>query len=631
MTKNKSKSAEIQVLDDREHALLRPQIYLGDTTTYVNKDWCFVKDKEDYIFTVKDIPQCEAFYKLYSEIIDNALDEFVKTNGKYSNKIQVQVLDRNHIIIEDNGRGLPTSPHPQFKDKTQFEIAFTHLKAGSNFKKGTDESESDSSVGMNGVGVSLVNIFSEKFIVVTEDPKNRMKLVAKNNMEDVKVSKLSKKHSTGTKVEAIIDMSRFENEEIITKEDVKVWIYKRLVELNTYYPEIKFYFNKKRVKVDLHDCINPNHYRTKNGNKQITLAFKLNKAEKDLSYVNGLNTYCGGTHLNYVQEYVFSKLMKKIKRHMKPEYDIQPKDLQKNLFILMSLNGFPNAKFSTQNKTKLINPKKEIDNYIPNLFLDRVVNNFYDKYEKQLSKVIEELEEQAFGKVAKKQKKSKMNVPKLIDANTKDRKSALLFICEGNSAANMFLRSRDKKIHAVFPLRGKIINAYSKNIKKVLSNKEIKQLLHVIGLQVGQKVKNVNQLRYGKIRILTDADPDGDNITALLCVLFHKYWPELFTLGLIEKVYAPLVVATKGKEKRVYHSLEHFHSDLSYIKENNMATSYYKGLGKMSQSEYKEMLYNPVCSTINIEDVKQTSKVFEILFGDDTNLRKGWLQGEDIL
>ena len=346
--KVKDNSAEIQVLDDREHALLRPQIYLGDTTTYMNKDWCFVKVEDDYMFTVKEVPQCDAFYKLYSEIIDNSLDEFIKTKGKFANRISVQVKDRNHVIIEDNGRGLPTSKHPQFKDKTQFEIAFTHLKAGSNFKKGTEDSESDSSAGMNGVGVSLVNIFSEKFIVETEDSKNRMKLVSTDNMKNVKVSKISKKHQTGTKVEAFIDMSRFHNEDLITKEDVKVWIYKRLVELNTYYPDIKFYFNNKRLKIDLHSCINPDHYRTKNGNKQITLAFKLEKDERDMSYVNGLNTYEGGTHLSYVQDYVFTKLVKKIQRKFKPEHDLQPRDLQKKLFILMSMNGFPNAKFYSE-------------------------------------------------------------------------------------------------------------------------------------------------------------------------------------------------------------------------------------------------------------------------------------------
>lgn len=624
----KIKTSEIEVLSDREHVILRPQIYIGDTTTKIIKDWCFSKDKDDYIFTVKDVPHNEGFFKLYSEIIDNALDEFTKTNGKFGDQINITVKDRNHIIVTDNGRGVPTTFHKQFKDKTQFEVAFTFLKAGSNFKKGTADSESDVNTGLNGVGVSLVNILSKRFVVETEDSNGRYLLTCSDNMEKVKCEKLKRSGSTGTTVEAIIDMSHFENEELITKEDVKVWAYKRIIELNTYYPDIKFYFNNKKIKIDLHECINQDHYRTRNGNKQITISFKNEPAETDMSYVNGLNTYDGGSHLTYVQDGIFSRLKKKLEKKFKPDHELKEVDLQKRIFILMSMNGFPNAKFSTQNKTKLINGKNQIQDYIPPAFLDKVVNNFFDKFEDRLKDMVEDIEMSIVGKLIKKEKRSKLFIPKLIDANTKDRSKAILFISEGLSAAQMFLRSRDKSLHASFPLRGKILNVYSKNIKKVLDNLEIRQLLQVIGLEIGKKAQKLN---YGKICILTDADPDGDDITSLLCVLFYKYWPELFEQDIIYKVHAPLIVATKGKEKRVYYAIPDFKKDLEYINNNGMNTSYYKGLGKMNEGDYRDMLNNPVESLITFNDAKKIDSVFEVLFGDDTEKRKQWLQGETIL
>lgn len=619
------KESVIEVLSDREHVLLRPQIYIGDTTTSLKKNWVFDKDKNRFV--VADTPFNEGFYKLYSEIIDNAIDEYIKTNGAYGNKIEVYIKDRNHIIVKDNGRGVPTSLHPQFKNKTSFEIAFTFLKAGSNFHKGTEKSESDTNTGLNGVGVSLVNILSTTFNVTTENKNARYILKCSDHMSKISCKEQPLMWHVGTTVEAVIDMDCFENSELITKNDVKLWCFKRLTELHTFYPGIDFYFNDQKLDKTIFDFINPLYNSNKdNKGNNLTIIFKQNNDECNMSYVNGLNTYDGGSHLNYIEDTVYSLLHKKINKKYKTEFKVE--DIQKKFLILFSLNNFPNPKFATQNKTKLITPRNKIKDYVNDQFIEKSVNYFLSKFENEIEELVQQMEDFILGKIIKKDKKARMNIPKLIEANTKFRKEAILFITEGLSASGMFIRSRNKSIHACYPLRGKILNVYEKTSKKMVESQELKQLMQVIGLEVGKIPANLN---YGKICIMTDADPDGDDIFSLLCILFYKYWPDLFEKNMIYRIHAPLIVATKGKEKRVYYTLEEYNNDLNYITQNKWATSYYKGLGKMSEDDYREMLNNPTESLITINDAEKTNKIFQILFGEDTDQRKNWLQGEEII
>jgi DNA gyrase/topoisomerase IV subunit B len=615
------RESEIEVLTDREHVLLRPQIYIGDTTTTEINTWTI--DRKTKKFTIDLVPFNEGFFKLYSEIIDNSIDEYIKTNGQFGNIIKISILDRNHIIVEDNGRGVPTSKHKQFKDKTQFEIAFTYLKAGSNFRKGTEQTESDTNIGMNGVGVSLVNILSNSFKVITEDKNERYVLNCSDHMKNIECSKIRKTHKTGTTVDAEIDMSCFENSELITKENVKLWCYKRLVELHTFYPEIKFYFNDEQISKTIYDMIDYRNCTAKdNKGNSITIVFKNSPAESDMSYVNSLNTYNEGTHLKYAQDSVFGLIGKKIKK--KFGADFKDVDIRKYLYIIFSVNNLPNPKFSTQNKTKLITKRSIVEEYVNDSIFDKCVNLLFSNYEEDLKNVVDKLENKI---VEKAQKKEKLNIAKHIECNTKNRKDAILFITEGLSASGMFRKVRNHHIHACYPLRGKILNVYNESAKNVVASEELKNLMNIIGLKIGVK-PDPKVLNYSNISMVCDADQDGRDIESLLIIFFYKFFPELFKMNMIYKVYAPFIVITKGNKKKIYYTLEDYNKDMDKIVKEGWKTSYYKGLGKMNEDEYREMLNNPVCSVITLDDAEKINKTMETLFGKNTDIRKKWLQGD---
>lgn len=621
------KSAKIKTLTDREHILLRPEIQVGDTTTCVKKDWGFFNENGTYEFTVKEVPFNEAYFKLISEILDNSVDEFVKTKGKYSTKIEVTLKERDHFIVQDNGRGLPTSIDTT-TGRPECEIAFTHLRAGSNFEKGTVNSESDVNAGNNGVGASVVNVLSREFIVETEDDSARYLIVCTDNMAKVDTKKIPRHNQRGTRVEVKIDTRPFSNIELITKEVVKTWIFKRLVELKTHYPGITFIFNGVEVVNNIYEYINPKHFTSTTSDAQVTICFKNYEDETDISFTNGMNTYDSSTYLKYCQDIIFNTLKKRLEKKFKPSHEIKISDLQKNIFLVVSLI-LPNAKFGNQNKTKLINLKSDFQTIVSESFLEKTTLAFIERFTTELEHLIDILEQEYVQKLSRKAKNvSRKNIAKFVEANSKDKKNTKLFIVEGDSAKAMFLEARNKLYHAAFPLKGKILNVFDKNVKTILENEEIKNLLAVIGLEIGKKAVDIN---YGQICILTDADPDGADISALLLVLFYRFWPELFTHKKIVKIHAPLVVATKGKDKKVYYDLESYSKDKEMLAKQGYNTSYFKGLGKMNVEEYREMLNNPVCSYINNYRDVLTKKVMNILFGKDTMVRKEWLKGKDIL
>lgn len=616
------KESVIEVLSDREHVLLRPQIYIGDTTTSNQRLWNI--DKDTRKLSVFEIPFNEGFFKLFSEIIDNSIDEYIKTKGEFGDKIEVEVLDRNHVIVKDNGRGVPTTFHKQFKDKTSFEIAFTYLKAGSNFKKGTAESESDLNTGLNGVGVSLVNILSKNFKVTTEDKNNRYTLTCSDNMKNIECKKVKRQYKTGTSVEAEIDMSCFENSDTITKDIVKYWFYKRLVELHTFYPNIHFYFNGKEVNQTLYELIGKHTTAKDSKGNEITLVIKQYPYETDISYVNSLNTYYGGTHLQIAQDSVYSLLTKKINKKYSKEFKVD--DIKKKFFLMFSLNNFPNPKFSTQNKTKLISSKSLVKEYIVETMFDKCVTNFISEFPSEIEDIADELDNNIFQKALKKEKK-KINIAKFTDANAKDRSKTELFITEGLSASGHFLKCRDSKTQGCYPLRGKILNVYNESPKKVVESQELKQLMQVIGLEIGKKpIKE--KLNFSMISILCDADEDGRDIESLLIVFFYKFFPELFKMNMICKIYAPLIIASKGNKKITYYTLEDYQKDSEKIGREGWKTEYFKGLGRMDDVQYKDMLQNPVRGLITFDNAEKISKTLELLFGKDTDNRKKWLQGE---
>ena len=181
------------------------------------------------------------------------------------------------------------------------------------------------------------------------------------------------------------------------------------------------------------------------------------------------------------------------------------------------------------------------------------------------------------------------------------------------------IQVRNNKIHAGLPLRGKVLNVYSVTEKTVLSNSELQDIMGATGLMLGQEPIN---LRYGKIVLLQDADPDGDSITGLLLNFFYKYWPQLFDMGIIKKYLSPIIIAKNGKDIKRFYDIRQYNEVRDQYSKYNI--SYNKGLGSLSTEEYSMMINNPVEYTFRVGDVCENS--LKVVFGPDARLRKGWLE-----
>lgn len=613
--RNLDKAAKIEELDERSHALLRPGMYIGDSSTNSKIDWVPLLDKGCWV--VARYNYNEAYFKLFQEILDNSVDEFLKTEGKFGNKISVELKDVGHFIVKDNGRGIDSTKDAA--GATGVEKAFTRLRAGSNFSQREDQA------GMNGVGCTLVNIFSKSFRVETCDGKNSTILECSDNMLN-KTVKIKAAKTRGTEVEAIIDAARFPGIEGISMNVMKSLVHKRLTELVTAYPDLKLTLDGEKINKPILDYLKDNYVGKiySDRNVKFGIFFSGENVGKDISYVNGIATTDGGKHQDYFVDFCIEDIKKRIDK--KNKIDVKQSQIKDRLFFVLILTKFKNATFSNQNKTKLINGVDEIRNVLPESKIDSFLKTFLKDYGNEFNDLVEELNSEHDARLLKDHSKKlkKVQINNFIDAISNNRGKCSLFIAEGLSAKSTFIEVRDQSLHAILPIKGKILNVYNKSLKKVLDNKEICDLMKAIGLEVGKKATNLN---FGSINMLTDADPDGDSITCLLMVFFYKFWPELFGAGIVRKILSPIVIAHKGKDVKRFYSLEEYKAESGKLQ--GYEVEYIKGLGSLELGEYSRMINQQNCLTISVTDVELANKKLELLFSDDTDDRKEWLSDEN--
>lgn len=612
------KSSTVTKLGQIEHVLLRKSMYIGNCKTVADNRWIIQDDKMIY----KKIYYNEGFFKVINEIIDNSIDEYLKTNGKFSTKIDVNIMSDGTIKVVDNGRGI-SSEKDKSTGKYQTELAFCEKEAGSNWDR-------DVSVGMNGLGCTLTNFLSESFLVETCDGKYMTKLTCKNNCGLIDI--VRKKSSTrGTSVEFKLDMNQFEGGELLDINTIKDILYKRMVELNTIYPKIKLTFNSNPVKSTIWTSFDNTNdtILIERGDIKI-FALYVNEPVSDISYVNGIETYRGGTHIKMLK----SEISKFFKEKINKKHKIDFKNISgifNNFLFAVSITNFSKPEFNTQTKTELINPEKDIREFlIKNKFdIDVVCKKIYDKFEDKIDEFVETFNDKKIQKKIDGINKNLKNVKRIaqfMDAIDKDRKDTILFLVEGDSAKSHFPIVRDKHKHGMFPLRGKVLNVYNTQLSKILENKELTDLMNIVGLKIGNKS---DTRYYDKIAILTDADVDGNHIAIILMLFFYKYFPHLFHQNRIVKVVSPIIVCYKGNKS------EYFYDYGDFLKVQNKYSDwkikYIKGLGSLNKDEYAKMIMEPRFEYIKIEDVEYLDKMINVLFDKKTSLeRRIWLQGNHL-
>lgn len=355
-------------LSEREHLLARSGMYIGSSTSTVLNTLLLEDNKFKYL----DIEYVPGLNKILNEIIDNSIDEHVRTNGEFSTKIEVNI-DKEKFSVKDNGRGIPIKEvqTPEGTIIYQPELAWTHARAGSNF---TDDANS-STIGTNGVGSMAASVFSKEFTGITCDGSKKCTVKCTNNNEKIKTTVTDYKGNNGTTVTLYPDLARFGLSEI-TDNHIKM-IEQRLYNLSVAYPNITFTFNSKKIKLNdkkYLEMFGDNGVIEINDKYSIGIFNSDTEEFKHFTLMNGLSLTAGGTQIDYISNNIVYKLRDKIAKKYKT---IKPGDVKQKLFIVITMKDFKNPKYETQTKEKLTSPTKDISDYFSDIDFDKLVNKIY--------------------------------------------------------------------------------------------------------------------------------------------------------------------------------------------------------------------------------------------------------------
>ena len=589
-----------QILDDKAHILLRPNMYCGSVTSELHNQFLNYKWQSfEYV---------PGLFKIINELIDNSIDEFIRTSGEFANQIDIKVTDKS-FWIKDNGRGIPVTLTKDLDGEDIYTpvAAWCKTKAGSNFGSDADRD----TIGMNGVGSALANIFSSKFIGTTSDGKFKLVVECDDNatIRNVDVKKSTKKF---TEVYIEPEFKRFGVECI--DDTLKGLILNRLNNLAICYPDITFKFNGETIKIGT-----AKSWMTKFATEHVlhsdagVVIGVMNSPDEEfrcLSLVNGLSIINGGSHIDYIMGQLCDVLREGIKK--KHKLEVTPGQIKSHLQLISVIRGMKNMKFDSQTKERITNPRGEISGYFESVNFDKLAAAIL-KNDALIMPIIQaQLAKQAAidarnATLAEKAVAAKV-VLKHIPATGRNAEDKVLFIAEGDSAIGPFVSARTeetKKIYGGYPLRGKIPNVTDLKTAEILGTQELGDLINIMNLKIGQKVTNLN---YGTIAIMTDQDIDGFSIQGLL-LNFFWLWPELYQMGRVKIVKTPLYVATKKDDRKYYYDKAEF--DRASGKLKGYEIRYIKGLGSLRKPEYKDILANPVMVTVKIDD----PLLFDAMYG----------------
>mgnify|MGYP000281752556 CR=1 FL=1 len=605
---------EFKVLSDEEHLKIRPSMYIGSVDE-ANINSYFINDTIEY----KSINIIPGLLKIINEIIDNSVDENIRTNGKFANKIYVNInntIDGLEVSVKDNGRGIPVIK-PNGSDDYQPVLAWTKARSGTSFEKDRV------TLGANGVGSFATYVFSESFIGETHDSKKS--LVFNKITKEVTVKDSTKNF---TEVTFQPDISLFNNGVFDFKNHFE-YLKQRLINLSVCYPDISFYFNTEKINVDIKELTSKFYkegliYQSKNNNYSIIVGSTAPDNEfRFHAYTNGLHNPYGGSIVDYVSNEIASALQPLITK--KHKITVTNSQIKNNLLLAIYVTKFSNLKFDSQTKEKITNSKQEVQNYFNenNINFEKIAKDIINTpniidpiitailYKKELAERLE---------LARQQKKTKkLEIVNHIQATYSDPEERLLFLTEGLSAIGPLLNVRQSTKIGGYPLRGKILNVDGMSFLDIMKNEIISELMSIIGLELGKTPTNLN---YGKIVLMTDADVDGISIRGLLFKFFNLWGDELYKQNRIFIIKTPLLMAKKNNDTKLFYTFDEFNKESKSLK--GYEITYFKGLGTMPVDVYDECINNPKLIPITFNN-NEDQVSLDMAFGDDPNLRKKWL------
>lgn len=638
---------KITILSDREHVLKRSGMYVGSCKPEKQIFWVPTDDNKLKREEIEYIP---ALFKIFSEVVDNAVDE-TAVRG-FGDTVSIEYDKQSGFItVADNGRGIPITMHDEAKVPTP-QVVFAHLRSGSNFDDSARET-----VGMNGVGATLCTIFSEKMLIQIKRDNKIYQQAFKDNLAKIDspvISNDPKQKETGTFVKFKPDPK------IFSQPLPEVLVHKRALELSVMYPKLRI-----RVKIksgdEADDCFNCDKVVNYSGTKfedfikmfgecqssiyeesksKMKFALIENKQTDQFehySIINGADTFRGGTHVDSLKDIVCKDIKEKIWKEHKLE--VQVADVQRNIIVVV-LQTWNAPVFEGQTKEKFVNDKVEVRKFYDDLFSSRRLTSIASDVANIIQKTVDDVtfknEKKSLQELKSTQKVlDKKKIPKLIDASGKDRTKCSLYITEGDSAISNLATVRDAKTMAGLPLRGKILNVFECTAAEVLANKEIQSIMASIGLKIGEspltvrlgKVEKVN-MNYGRIIIATDQDMDGYSIRCLMINFLFKWWPELIQQGFVYILESPLYEAIEKKtgDTLYFYNKKEFEKWLDGKNTAKFEIAYFKGLGSCGKEAWNYMInQNPNLIQVTATDIQKSKEILKMAFSEDSDARKKWL------
>jgi DNA topoisomerase-2 len=618
----------------REHILSLPDTYIGSIETA--REEVFLREEDTFKATT--IQLNPGFYKLIDELLVNAHDHAIRLRQKKSENpvknIEIH-CGATLFSIKNDGEPIDVAEHPEHKTWIP-QMIFGELLTSTNY----DKNEKKLVGGKNGYGVKLVNIFAEEMVVtVVDQPRGlKYKQTFKKNMTEVeKPIVIANKGKSSVQVIWTPDFKRFGMQSI--DDGMMRLIERRVWDLAmTLGKEVKVTWNETPVKCKnlteyarAFDC-DPVIYETPNERWHIAVADSPVDKFFSMSFVNGIWTSKGGTHVDTVTNQVVGHIVDYLET--KKKVKVKPSLVKDHLGIFIT-SMIENPSFTSQTKETLTT-KASAFGSSPKLseeFLKKVVSKLA---------IVPKLLEAQSAKDAKDNSKTDgkkqsriTGIPKLddaISAGTKESAKCTLILTEGDSAKAMALSGlsqEQRKLFGVYPLKGKVLNVKDTSDAKVEQTKEIAELKKILGLTSGKKYTDVKDLRYGSIMIMTDQDLDGSHIRGLLINLFHELWHELIAIpGFITYMATPIVKANKGKENRIFYSQYEYEQWREGEGSKGWKVKYYKGLGTSTRDEAKD--YFSKVNAVRFDYDDKSDESIELAFNKQrADDRKTWLKGYD--
>lgn len=628
----------IQVLEGLEAVRKRPAMYIGDIGP-------------------------KGLHHLVYEVVDNSIDEALAGHCK---NIVVTILPDNSIRVIDDGRGIPTDIH-QKENRSALEVVMTVLHAGGKFDKDTYKV----SGGLHGVGVSCVNALSEYLLVRVFREGKIFQQEYNIGKPQYPVKEVGTTDIRGTEVTFKPDATIFKETQVYNFETLQ----NRLRELG--------YLNKgiSLTLIDERETLDDGSFRTEkfysegglkefvgyiDGTREklipeaiycesdkygfpIEIAFQYNTgyAENLHSYVNNINTIEGGTHVAGFRRALTRTLKsyaEKQKMLEKVKIEIAGDDFREGLTGVISVK-VQEPQFEGQTKTKLGN--NEVMGAV-DMAVGEMLDNYLQEHPKEAKIIVDKVilaaqaraaARKARDMVQRKGAMSGMGLPgKLSDCSKTDPAVCEIFLVEGDSAGGTAKQGRDREFQAILPLRGKILNVEKALEHKIYDNEEVRNMFTALGVHIGTNAEGekeliLDNLRYHKIVIMTDADVDGSHIRTLILTLFFRYMKKLVESGYLYIATPPLYLVKKGKDSRYCWSDPQRDAAIKELagkgKEDSVNIQRYKGLGEMNAEQLWETTMNPSRRTlkrVTLDSAAEADRIFSMLMGDEVPPRREFIE-----